>query len=68
MVVLADSLALVGGHARRVNTDTPLRRRLAQQQADDRVPEERQVGEQGGDSDMTVQAGTDVGEREGASS
>jgi hypothetical protein len=43
MVVLADSLQQVASHSRRVNTDVQLRRRLAQQQVEDRVPEDRQV-------------------------
>lgn len=43
LVVLADSLQRVASHSRRVNTDTQLRRRLAQQQVEDRVPEDKQV-------------------------
>ncbi len=43
IVQLADSLKLVAQHARRINTDLNLRRRLAAQQADDRVQEDRQV-------------------------
>jgi hypothetical protein len=43
MVVLADSLQRVAAHARQINTDTQLRRQLAQQQVEDRVPEDKQV-------------------------
>lgn len=43
MVVLADSLQQVAAHARQVNTNTQLRQRLAQQQVEDRVPEDKQV-------------------------
>lgn len=43
MVQLADSLQLVAQHSRKVNTDLQLRRRLAAQQAEDRVQEDRQV-------------------------
>lgn len=43
VVLLADCLALVGRHAAALNTDVPLRRRLAAQQAEDRVAEERQL-------------------------
>jgi hypothetical protein len=43
MVVLAGALQQVAGHARGVNTDAQLRRRLAQQQVEDRVPEDKQV-------------------------
>jgi hypothetical protein len=41
MVLLADALQQVLQHARRANTDLALRRRLAAQQAGDRVQEER---------------------------
>jgi brefeldin A-inhibited guanine nucleotide-exchange protein len=41
MVLLADALQQVSQHARRVNTDIALRRRLAAQQANDRVQEDR---------------------------
>lgn len=43
IVVVADCLQLVATHSRRVNTDPQLRRRLAQQQVEDRVPEDKQV-------------------------
>lgn len=43
MVVLADSLQQVAAHSRQVNTDVQLRRRLAQQQVEDRIPEDKQV-------------------------
>lgn len=43
MVVLAGALQQVAAHARQVNTDVQLRRRLAQQQVEDRVPEDKQV-------------------------
>ena len=43
--MLADSLQQVSSHARRVNVDTQLRRRLAQQQVEDKVPEDKQVGQ-----------------------
>ncbi|WIA22572.1 hypothetical protein OEZ86_009559 [Tetradesmus obliquus] len=41
MVLLADALQQVSQHARAANTDIGLRKRLAAQQAADRVPEER---------------------------
>lgn len=43
MVVLVGALQQVAAHARQVNTDVQLRRRLAQQQVEDRVPEDKQV-------------------------
>lgn len=41
MVQLADALQLVSQHARRIDTDLSLRRRIAAQQAGDRVQEDR---------------------------
>ena len=45
MVQLVDSLALAHEHARSVNTDGHLRRRLIVQQAEDRVPDDRPIGD-----------------------
>jgi brefeldin A-inhibited guanine nucleotide-exchange protein len=41
MVLLVDALQQVSQHARRANTDIALRKRLAAQQASDRVQEDR---------------------------
>jgi anti-sigma-K factor RskA len=43
MVQVADALQLIAQHARAVNTDLQLRRRLVAQQTADRVQEERQL-------------------------
>jgi hypothetical protein len=45
MVLLADALQQVSQHARRINTDIALRKRLAAQQAGDRVQEDRCIPE-----------------------
>ena len=42
---LLDCLELVSNHARMVNTDLALRRKLAAQQAEDRVPEDKAAGD-----------------------
>ena len=41
MARLVECIASVASHARRVDTDGALRRRLVAQQAEDRVPEDR---------------------------
>jgi hypothetical protein len=42
---LCDVLALISAHARDINTDAGLRRRLAAQQTEDRVPEDKALGD-----------------------